>query len=222
MTDWSIPIDRYTVIQNWSPMEKISAKEKINTWSIKYHLEDKFCFIYTGTLGMKHNPSLLVILSKVFQDEKSVRIVVISEGPGADWLKKKKHIDNLNNLIIMPYQPYSIYPEVLGTGDVLIALLDKSAGIYSVPSKVLSYLCAKRPMLLAVPKENLAARIVNQNQAGIIYHPDDQEGFIEGARRLYKDPDLRTQFARNGRSYAERQFDIKSIGDRFERIIRSI
>jgi hypothetical protein len=67
---------------------------------------------------------------------------------------------------VLDYQPYGQLAEVLATADVLVALLESSAGIFSVPSKVLAYLCAARPLLASMPKENLAARTIERAGAG--------------------------------------------------------
>ena len=113
-------------------------------------------------------------------------------------------------------------PQVQGAADVLIAILEPDAGVFAVPSKVLTYLCARRPLLLAVPLENLAARIVAENMAGVVGDPGDSQAFVQGARQLWQDQELRERMAENGRKYAEERFDIEKITDRFEEIIHGV
>ena len=55
--------------------------------------------------------------------------------------------------MLLPYQPFGRLSEVLASADVLVALLESDAGAYSVPSKVLTYLAAGRPILGAIPAE---------------------------------------------------------------------
>jgi hypothetical protein len=45
---------------------------------------------YSGTPGMKPNPRLLVDLARAFAGERQVRVVAISEGPGAGFLKERQ------------------------------------------------------------------------------------------------------------------------------------
>ena len=222
MLDWGINNENTSVIPNWAPLEDISPNPKANTWSKEQGLADKFCYMYTGTLGMKHNPSFLLELALKYKDNDQVRVVVISEGPGADWLKLKKDELNLTKLLILPYQPFEILPLVMASADVLIALLEAEAGIFSVPSKVLTYLCTQRPLLIAVPGENLAARIVQKNDAGFVVPPGNTHLFLTKAEVLYNNVDLRQRLARNGRTYAENTFDIDHIADQFEEIIRNL
>ena len=96
-------------------------------------------------------------------------MLVVSEGPGADWLAEHASPDDA--LRLLPYQPYERLPEVLASADVLVAVLEPDAGAFSVPSKVLTYLCAGRPLLGALPADNLAARVVTQSGGGIVVPP---------------------------------------------------
>jgi glycosyltransferase involved in cell wall biosynthesis len=85
-----------------------------------------------------------------------------------------------------------------------------------VPSKVLSYHCAGRSLLGGMPVQNLAARIILDNRTGLCTAPDDFDGFVKAAERLYADRELRSQCGERARLYAENNFDIKKIADRFE------
>ena len=206
------------VIHNWAPLDALPTRPKSNAWSTIHHLESSFCFLYAGTLGMKHNPDLLLQLALSMQEQSHVRIVVISQGQGAQWLKQKKSEYNLKNLLILPFQPLEDLHDVLATGDVLVALLEKDAGLYSVPSKVTTYLCAGRPLLLGVPLQNKAAKIV-ADQRGFVVDPENLDHFIETAQKLFHNHELRNMLGTNARRYAELHFDIQSIGRQFEEIL---
>jgi glycosyltransferase involved in cell wall biosynthesis len=177
--------------------------------------------MYTGTLGLKHNAGLIIELASHFRDNPNVRVVVVSEGLGAKSLEESRRTLDLDNLEIKPYQPIDQYADVLASADVLIAMIEPDAGFFSVPSKVLSYLCAQRPILLSVPAENLAARIVTDHHAGIVVDPTDSGAFIAGAEKLIHNRELRESLAMNGRQYAEDNFDIQVVADKFEEILQS-
>lgn len=219
MRQWRIDSGKTHVIPNWAPLEELPVRPRQNHLARELGVADKFCFLYSGTLGIKHDPEPLLQLAIHFSGNEEVVILVISEGPGADWLKGRKQERGLHNLRLVHYQTYERFPDVLGSADVLVAMVRPDAGSFSVPSKVLSYLCARRPLLLAVPEENLAARIVSQNRAGLVVAAADVMGFIKAADRLAGSPSLREELATNGRAYAERQFDIERICDEFEGII---
>jgi colanic acid biosynthesis glycosyl transferase WcaI len=219
MTSWGIQKERMKVIPNWAPIDELQITSKENAWSKDTGLEQKFCFLYSGTLGMKHNPNILLALALHFRNRPEVAVVIVSEGLGADWLKAKKRDLDLINLHVYDYQPFKRMPEVLGSGDVLMAILEPDAGIYSVPSKILTYLCAQRPLLAGIPRENLGARIVLQSGAGIVADPSSIGSFLQAAECLYRDPALRASMAKSAVAYATEKFDIEKIGLQFEDLL---
>ena len=204
-----------TVIENWAPLDEIKPQQKKNAWSIKHGISDKFCFLYSGTLGMKHDPSLIFQLAKKFRNNYDTVIVIISEGIGTEWLKKEVKKEKMQNVRFFNYFDFEMFPIVLSSADVLIAILEKEASTYCVPSKVLTYHCAGKPLLLSIPKDNLASRIVKKNNSGIVIDPGDIDGFCNSAEKLKKDPKLRNELGRNARKYAEDNFNVDKICNSF-------
>ncbi|HVJ44783.1 MAG TPA: glycosyltransferase family 4 protein [Luteolibacter sp.] len=217
--EFGVDDSRISVVPNWALIEEIPQLPKDNEWSRKHGLHDRFVYLYSGTIGMKHNPALLLELAKKHSADPDVRVVVVSEGIGADWLKRHAEEAELTNLILLPYQPFADLPSVLASGDVLVGILEEDAGTFSVPSKTLSYLCAGRPLLLAMPKDNLASRITLRNNAGTVVAPSDMDGFLAAAETLHGSGELRSEMARNARAYAEATFPIERTADVFEDIL---
>ena len=220
VTQWGVDERAIHVIENWAPIDDFPVRPRDNAWAAKHDLVDKTCLLYAGTLGMKHNPELLQRLAMKFRDHSDVRVVVVSQGLGADWLAEKKQEHDLANLTLLGFQSFEQMPDVFASADILLAVLEPDAGVFSVPSKVLAYLCASRPILLAVPSENLAARIVSLHEAGLIVPPTDHIAFEEAAERLLRDEDTRSRLGANARRYAEETFDIRTITDAFEDALR--
>ena len=187
---------------------------KSNPWAVEHSLADAPVFLYAGTLGRKHDPRLLSWLAEGVPEAK---VVVVAEGAGADALRADTTPDNL---LILPLQPAERLSEVLASADVLVALLDRDANVFSVPSKVLTYLAASRPILAAIPAANLAARMINDAGGGVVVEPDDVQGFVHAARALLSNGAARREAGERGREYASRAFDIGPIADRFESVLQ--
>lgn len=208
--------ERVDVIENWAVLDETPVRPRDNDWSREHGLTGCRTLLYSGTLGLKHNPELLASMAEAFKGEGDVRIVVVSEGVGRNYLEAEKVKRGLSNLTLLPFQPYERVPDLLASGDVLVVLLEPDAGIYSVPSKTLAYLCAGRPILGGIPLENLAARLLTREGAGRVAAPEDVTGFIANARSLLNDPSARILAGQAGRAYAERSFDIEAIAAKFE------
>ena len=127
-----------------------------------------------------------------------VHLTVVSEGPAVDVLRDEAERLDVP-ITLLPFQPYDRLPEVLGSGDVLVVLLDKSAGAFSVPSKTLSYLCAGRPVLGLMPAENLAATLVAEVDGCVL--PPDEAALPDAGRwvtSVLLDPARRDRLGRQG------------------------
>jgi colanic acid biosynthesis glycosyl transferase WcaI len=207
-----------TVIENWGPMDSIPARPKDNPWAARHGLTDKLVFLYSGTMALKHDPEPLWRLAEAFRGRDDVRVVIAAAGVNADALRARHAADPHPNLLILPLQPIGDLADMLGAADVLVAQLEADAGQFSVPSKVLSYLCAGRPILLAAPPANLAFRTVEACGAGVCVASDDTAGLIAAAQKLAGDEALRLRAGAAGRAYAEATFQIPAITDRFEAV----
>lgn len=214
--------ERYTTIPNWAPLAELQPRPKDNAWSQEQGLDEAFVFLYSGSLGFKHNPVLLLGLAKALAAYPDAYLVVNSQGSASEWLKQEACKAGLERVRVNPFQPYEMVSEVLGSADVLVCILEPDAGVFSVPSKVLSYHCAGRPMLLAVPSANLSARIVRDEATGVIVHPNDEVAFVAAAQRLYEDAQARQAMGERARKYAECSFEIDAKADRFETVLEQV
>jgi glycosyltransferase involved in cell wall biosynthesis len=213
---WCIDDARVSVIENWAPLDELPPLPRENAWAQEHGLTGHPVFLYSGTLGFKHDPSLLLELAR-WAGRHGAVAVVVSEGPGSDWLAE--HGRDEPALRLLPYQPHERLPEMLASADVLVALLEPEAGAFSVPSKVLSYLCAARPLLVSVPPDNLAARVVERSEGGVVVRPGDASALLGAAERLLADGVLRAELGRRARAYAERAFDVDSVARHMEEIL---
>ena len=201
-------------IYNWGPSSYVQPLPKVNDWSRRHGFQNSFNFLYSGTLGLKHNPSILSTLAAAMTGKANV--IVASEGSGSVELARLKQAMRLDNLLLFPLQDFGDLPQVLATADVAIALLEEDAGVYSVPSKVLSYLCSSRPILVSAPAKNLAARIVDRSNAGLVVDPRDADAFIRAAGVLFDDHTRREEMGRRGSSFAMKNFSIGNVANNFE------
>lgn len=212
---WGVDRAKRTVIENWAPLDELPLRPRNNAWRTAQGLGDSIVYLYSGTLGLKHNPDVLFVLA---ESDPTIEVVVVSEGLGAERLRTLLVERPIPNLRVLPFQPWESLPDVLGAADVLLVLLEAEAGVFSVPSKVLTCLCAGRPILAAMPTENCGARTIVTAQAGVVLDPGAPDVLVKGARAL-RDPTTRAQMGLAGRSYAERAFAIEPLTDRFEAVL---
>lgn len=203
---WGIHRSHVSVIQNWASLGAIKPMRRRTKWAEDNQIASRPRVVYTGTLGMKHNPSLLQAVA----DDGVAQVIVVAAGSALDALSPSERLQ------VFPLQPFDKLSEVLATSDVLVAMIEPEAADFSVPSKILSYLCAGRPIVLSAPRRSLAARILLENEAGLVVPPGDKGAFVAAVKRILADRDLASRLGQNARAYAEVRFNIETITDTFE------
>jgi colanic acid biosynthesis glycosyl transferase WcaI len=146
---------------------------------------------------------------------------VASEGPGADYLAERR--EGRPWLHVLGFQPAEDLPAMLASGDILVAVLEPEASRFSIPSKVLSYLAAGRPILALTPDDNPV--VVDVTAGGGLVVPPTPKGAAEGAAWVSSemlDPEHRERVGARARAYAQSKFDISGIADEFEDLLSRI
>jgi colanic acid biosynthesis glycosyl transferase WcaI len=211
---WGVRSSAVHVIPNWAAIDEMPPRPRDNGWAESNGLVGVPVVMYAGTLGWKHDPSAIANLAETAPS--GTRVVVVSQGLGREWLEAEAR--DAPGLTLIDYQQYEQLPDMLASADVLLVLLEKDASRYSVPSKVLNYLCAGRPILALLPLENGAARTIEDAGAGIVVAPGDSEAASAALNRLLSDASEREKMGAAARDYAERNFDVVAVGDRFEAV----
>lgn len=215
---WKIDMSKVVTIPNWGSLNEISVAEKNNDWS-KLNLLNKnnFNVLYSGTMALKHDPNIILNAAKAHKD---IDFTIVGFGVGIDFIKDNS--SDIENINILPIQPFSDLSNVLASADILVAVIEEDAGQFSVPSKILNYMCAGKPVVLSAPKSNLATKIINAANAGICVMSNDYRGFNEAITKIKNNRDMSTDFSNNSRKYAENNFNIDKITRKFEELIEKV
>jgi colanic acid biosynthesis glycosyl transferase WcaI len=225
LAEWGV-VDKAVVVSNWAPLAELPAcdadGDRAGAWRARHGLQGHPVVLYSGTLGLKHDPSILASLAeRLAETHPSARVVVISEGKGREWLEswKREQGGGAANLVLLDFQPYADLPAVMGSADVLMAVLEPDASRFSVPSKVLTYLCAGRAIVGVLPPENSVAEILLTHGAGLVVGRDEAASEVA---RLLDDEACRSTMGRAGRRYAEEAFCPETAADRFVEVFNDL
>jgi colanic acid biosynthesis glycosyl transferase WcaI len=215
---WGVPNSKVHVVPNWAAIDEMPSRPRDNAWARAHGLVDAPVVMYAGTLGLKHDPSVISTLAQ--SAPAGSHTVVVSEGKGREWLESKA--GEVPGLTLLDYQPYEQLPDMLASADVLLVVLESNASRYSVPSKVLNYLCAGRPVLALLPPDNAVAHMVEAAEAGIVVAPGDTDAASAALNSLLASPVARAAMGTAARRYAEGTFDVTRVADRFESLLSDV
>lgn len=202
-----IPPDRLHVRPNWGDPISVSQEPKDNAWSVLHDLATRPVVLYSGTLGLKHDGEVLVnIARRLQQDKPEARVVIASFGDQYEALKARAAEEGLTTFVALPLQPFRELSSMLAAADVLVVTLRTDASEYSVPSKVLNYLCAGRPIAALVARSNPIWELINVHaRAGLA--TADRDALVQFVIDQLEEPAASAALGANARAYASTSFD---------------
>jgi len=65
----------------------------------------------------------------------------------------------------------------------------------------------------------LAAEVIKRSGAGVVVEPNDARAWIEAGQKLTEDTEWRASLGVRARQYAEANFNIEKIANRFESVL---
>ena len=198
-----VPEDKIVVIYNWVDQNKVvDVPREENKLFDVYGLErSKFYITYNGNIGLTQNMDMLLDVAKELQEEyEDIHFVLVGNGAYLDEVKRKVADQQLENVHLLPFQPYEDISHVFSLGDASLVISKPGVGANSVPSKTWSIMSASRPVL-ANFDENELKTIIENNHCGIFTKAGDKDAFKESILTLYNHRELCQEYGRNGRKF---------------------
>ena len=194
-----IDSSKIVVIPAWSN-QNILNDENIhyeNEFIKKYNLENKFLVIYSGNLGLGHDLESLVYLSKEIKDNKSIQILIIGEGYRKVAIENLIRDSEINNCLLLPYQPANLFVSMLQAMHIGVVSLEKGASQVAIPSKTYNILGAGKPILCLGSKESDLAELIEGSQSGKSFESNSTEEIKTFLLDLYSNRNYYNQLSQN-------------------------
>ncbi len=167
----------------------------------KYNLPlEKKIFVYGGNLGKPQGiPFLIECLRSQAENEKAFFLIV---GDGTEYSKLNDFVvhDKPCNVKLMQRIPKDDYDTLVGACDVGMIFLDHRFTIPNFPSRLLSYMQAKIPILAATDPNTDVGKVIVEGGFGWWCESNDVRQFslcIEGALNHPDVRELEFEYLRN-------------------------
>ena len=198
-----VPEDKIVVVYNWVDQNKVVdvPREENKLFEIYGLDRGKFYITYNGNIGLTQNMDMLLDVAKELQEEyEDIHFVLVGNGAYLDEVKRKVADQQLENVHLLPFQPYEDISHVFSLGDASLVISKPGVGAISVPSKTWSIMSASRPVL-ANFDENELKTIIENNHCGIFTKAGDKDSFKESILTLYNHRELCQEYGHNGRKF---------------------
>jgi colanic acid biosynthesis glycosyl transferase WcaI len=182
--------------------------------------EGSFVALYAGTVGHVSGAEVVIRAAARLRAHPHIRFLFIGEGPALPRLQSEVAKLGLSNVAFLPFQPRSRLAEVQSAGDVSLVTLLPGKGRTSVPSKVLGYMAAARPVLASVDASCETARLISVAGCGVVVAPDDEVALCNALEDFFARREALGQLGARGREYLVRTFNRDTVLMRYGDVFR--
>jgi colanic acid biosynthesis glycosyl transferase WcaI len=168
---------------------------------------ETFVCLFSGTLNRKQGLQTLVEAARLLRDLSNVVFVICGNGELRDDLERAA--SDLSNVRFLDLRPAAEVNDLLCMAD--LHLLPQAPGIADLvmPSKLTGMLASARPVVAAANAGTETASIVRG--CGLLTEPGNAAAMAAAIVELFTDPDKCVELGAAGRTYAERELDLKVV-----------
>lgn len=184
-------------------VDKMKVKRKFSIPS------DLVVFIYGGNLGKPQGLDFLLEVLHSNRDKQDRYFVVVGSGTEYEKISQWFEDNKPENAQLLQALPKLDYDELVRSCDVGLIFLDPRFTIPNYPSRLLSYMEYKMPVLMATDVNTDIGRIAEENGYGLWCENGDLEKFNLLLDKLASDPSLRNQMGENGYKFLEENYTVE-------------
>lgn len=215
--------NKLLLISDWADTERIYPCHADGLFRTTNGLtKDKFLVIHTGNMGKKQCLINAVEAAALTRFDTNLEWLLVGQGEERAYLEREIARRELTNIRVLPLQPAGTLRQVYSDADLL--LLSQSAAIEDavIPSKLLTYMAAGRPVIAAVSEKSESARQVNHAACGIVVPPENPQALAAAVVDLKTNPRLCMKYGANGRNYAETNYTKASVLRKYDAFFQKV
>ena len=162
----------------------ITSKERIDIRK-KYDIPlDKKIFVYGGNLGKPQGIDFLIDSLRVESNNTNVFFVLV--GDGTEFLKLERYIESEKptNVKLIKRLPKEVYDRMIKSCDVGMIFLDHRFTIPNFPSRILSYMQAKIPVLACTDVNTDVGKVIVDGNFGWWCESNNVEEFHNTVKKI--------------------------------------
>lgn len=217
-----VPRKKIKVIPNFVDIEALYPLPKKNPFSIKHSIDDKFVVSYAGNIGVPQGLPTFVDAARLLQKESGIWFMLIGDGMQREVIRRRVEAFALNNIILLPYQPYSLVPQIYAASDVNLVPQTSEAGFDAVPSKVYRIMACSRPVIAVTEPSSDLASLVSEAGCGIVVQPGSARKLADAILWAYMNQNEWMKKGEAGRTHVAEQYTRKAITSRYDRLILDV
>lgn len=190
--------------------EKVSVNQKVNKETIK--------IMFGGNLGKPQYIEGLLKVICLLNDYEKVKFIIVGKGTEDYKIKDYINENKPNNLMFYNHLPRKEYETMLKDCDIGLISLDYRFTIPNIPSKLLSYMLLKKPILALTDDNTDLKEIIVEANCGWWINSKDEKAIINKIKEIVLNENLEEK-GKNGFVFLKKHFDVKKNVEQIQKFL---
>ncbi len=217
-----VPESKITYLANWADTDFFSPAAQ-NGFRHSYEISDNTLVVmHAGNMGVKQDLENVLHAAQQLQERSEIEFLFVGDGSQKNGLMQYAQQARLPNVRFLPLVPNDQVPAMLAAADILLLNQHRDMVEAVIPSKLLSYMAAARPIVIAAHSDSTASHQVRAANCGVWVQPNQPDALANAVMQLARDAELRARLGQRGRAYAEKHFARETLLCEFEKLLLNV
>lgn len=203
-----LPPEKVTLVHTWIDDALFQAMPDRRQSAAHYEVPDNLLtFVFLGNIGPVACVELLIEAFNKAALPKSQLLIIGDGSSKAGCVRLAQELGATDRIRFISDPSAANVPRLLSLGDVCLLPMRKGAGASSLPSKMMAYMLAGKPVLAAVDVDGDAARCIREAGCGWVVKPDNPQALSSGLLSIHElNRPVLARMGNAGAAYGASQF----------------
>lgn len=217
-----VPGDKVKTIPNFADVADLYPLPKINSFSQKYSIHDKFVVSYAGNFGVPQGLKTFLEAAHILRHDSNIMFTMIGDGMQREHLRHCIEALGLKDFLLLPHQPFSLIPQIYAASEANLVPQTQEAGFEAIPSKVYRIMACGRPVIAVTDPSSDLAQLVNEANCGMVVRPGSAQELARVIGWAYEHEKEWLEMGKAGCLYISQTYTRKAITERYDKLIRDV
>lgn len=203
---------KFKIIENWAIEDIPTCHKQNNKFAQLHNLTEMFTVLYSGNMGRLHDIETIAAAATILKD-KPIQFVFIGDGANTKILEQTIQTHQLENILLLPFQPRELLPLTLTACDISLVSLIFGAENIVAPSKLNGMLAAGRGIIAITAPNSYIDQLLTTSGCGINTPPNKPQQLADLIQELLQQPEKVRIMGEKARQLYESRY-------RFERALK--
>jgi colanic acid biosynthesis glycosyl transferase WcaI len=199
-----MPRDKVEFLPNWAAADLVRAQGQGCAFRYAHAIpEHALVVLHSGNMGVKQQLENVLDAAVRLKLHPEIYWLLVGDGSQRDALAARVAREQLENVHMLPLQPRETLPDLLAAADIVLVNQHPDVVEAVIPSKLIMYMAAARPVVVAAHSESEAVRQLQVANCGVWVPPGEPDALAGAVLELGNDPLRRAQLGVQGRAFVQ-------------------